>query len=123
MIDHDYVLQALLYTAALDRHLSVCVPDYDYDRDFGGAYYLFLRGLSPTHFDGCGVFHDRAPKGLVEALLNLGHCYATYIGVERDPGEATLLEGETGLVAEKLENLELAGDSGRRRRRPQRQWA
>jgi len=71
MIDHDYVLQALLYTAALDRHLSVCVPDYDYDRDFGGAYYLFLRGLSPTHFDGCGVFHDRAPKGLVEALQSM----------------------------------------------------
>ena len=71
MIDHDYVLQALLYTVALDRHLTVCVSGYDYDRDFGGAYYLFLRGLAPSHFDACGVFHDRPPREIVEALQSL----------------------------------------------------
>jgi len=71
MIDHDYVLQALLYTVALDRHLTACVPGYDYDRDFGGAYYLFLRGLAPSHFDACGVFHDRPPREIVDALQSL----------------------------------------------------
>lgn len=68
MIDHDYVLQYLLYTVALDRHLAACVERYDYDRDFGGVYYLFLRGFAPGHTPLCGVFHDRPPRSVVEAV-------------------------------------------------------
>ncbi|MCR9094094.1 MAG: exodeoxyribonuclease V subunit beta [bacterium] len=71
MIDHDYVLQYLLYTVALDRHLATCLPDYDYDRDFGGIYYLFLRGFAPEHAPLCGVFHDRPPRQIVERVSAL----------------------------------------------------
>jgi len=68
MAAHHYFLQYHLYVVALHRYLSARLPDYDYDRDFGGVYYLFLRGMSPAHLPGCGVFHDRPSPELVEAL-------------------------------------------------------
>jgi exodeoxyribonuclease V beta subunit len=67
MLDHHYVLQYHLYTVALDRLLAQRLPRYDYERHFGGVYYLFLRGMSPGHGDR-GVFHDRPPRALVDAL-------------------------------------------------------
>jgi exodeoxyribonuclease V beta subunit len=71
MLAHDYVLQYLLYSVAVDRHLSVHLEDYDYDRHFGGAYYLFLRGFAREHAPGTGVFHDRPPREIVHGLSAL----------------------------------------------------
>ena len=71
MIEHDYVLQYLLYTVALDRHLAACDASYEYERDFGGIYYLFLRGFAPEHAPLCGVFHDRPPRAVVEGVAAL----------------------------------------------------
>ncbi|MCS5637862.1 MAG: PD-(D/E)XK nuclease family protein, partial [Myxococcota bacterium] len=65
---HDYVLQYHLYTVALHRHLARRLPGYDYDTHMGGAYYLFLRGMSPDRPGGGGIFHDRPPRELIEAL-------------------------------------------------------
>ena len=44
---------------------------YDYARDFGGVAYLFLRGMSPRHAPGCGVFFDRPSSALVSDLSEL----------------------------------------------------
>ena len=65
--EHDYDLQYLIYTLALHRWLgSRLGAAYDYDRDFGGALYLFLRGLDR---DGShGVHLDRPPRALIEAM-------------------------------------------------------
>ena len=71
MIDHDYVLQYLLYAVALDRYLASCLTDYRYEDHFGGAYYLFLRGFASSHTEGCGVFFDRPPVELVRAVSAL----------------------------------------------------
>ncbi len=71
MLEHDYVLQYHLYLVALHRHLRLRLPGYDYDRHLGGAYYLFLRGMSPQHPPGCGVLHDRPPRALIDALSDL----------------------------------------------------
>ena len=74
MIDHDYVLQYLIYSIALDRHLSQRLVDYDYDKHFGGAYYLFLRGLCESHSPQCGVFFDRPAREMIEQASALfGH--------------------------------------------------
>ncbi len=62
-----YPLQYLLYTVALDRWLALRIPTYDYDRDFGGVRYLFLRGIDPAH-PGRGVFADRPPHALIRDL-------------------------------------------------------
>ncbi len=48
MSDHHYEIQALIYTLALHRWLQTRIADYDYDRDMGGALYLFLRGMQST---------------------------------------------------------------------------
>jgi len=68
MREHDYVLQYHLYLVALHRHLAVRLPGYDYDRHVEGAFYLFVRGMSPAHPPGWGVFRDRPPRALIEAL-------------------------------------------------------
>jgi len=47
MAEHLYDLQALLYVIAIDRHIATRVPGYDYERDFGGVFYLFVRGMQP----------------------------------------------------------------------------
>ena len=63
---HDYDLQYLIYTLALHRWLKqVRGAAYDYARDFGGVRYLFVRGMDET---GRGVFADRPPQALVEAM-------------------------------------------------------
>ncbi len=67
MYQNLYPLQYLLYTVALDRWLALRIPDYDYDRDFGGVRYLFLRGVDPQH-PGRGVFADRPAHGLIRDL-------------------------------------------------------
>jgi len=71
MAVHDYYLQYLLYVVATHRHLQGRLAGYDYDAHFGGVYYLFLRGMAPGHPAGCGVFHDRPRRELVEALANV----------------------------------------------------
>ena len=43
---HDYDLQYLLYSMALDRYLKQSMLDYDTKQHFGGVYYLYLRGMT-----------------------------------------------------------------------------
>jgi exodeoxyribonuclease V beta subunit len=71
MAAHGYELQALLYTVALHRHLSRRLPGYRYEKHFGGAYYLFVRGVRPGWVEGgvhTGVHVLRPPLALVERL-------------------------------------------------------
>ena len=68
MIQHDYVLQYLLYTVAIDRHLASRLAGYDYERHFGGAYYLFLRGMAESHEPDCGIFFDRPEAAIVRRV-------------------------------------------------------
>ncbi|TAL55768.1 exodeoxyribonuclease V subunit beta [Pandoraea sp.] len=78
MAEHGYHLQYLLYTVALHRYLRNRLPAYDYERDIGGCLWLFIRGArvtwrSPdeTSGDVPGVFAERVPLALVEALDRL----------------------------------------------------
>jgi len=58
MAEHAYILQYHLYSLALDRLLALKIPDYDYQRHFGGIIYIFLRGVS-SKINGSGVYTDR----------------------------------------------------------------
>lgn len=60
-----YDVQMLVYVLALHRQLKARLPDYDYDRDMGGAVYLFLRGQETF---GQGLLAQHPPKSLIEAL-------------------------------------------------------
>lgn len=68
MRDDLYVLQYHLYAVALHEYLKSRVKDYDYDRHFGGAFYVFLRGVDPAQGPETGIFRDRPARGLIEAL-------------------------------------------------------
>ena len=70
MVHQQYTLQYLVYTLAVHRFLGQRVAGYDYDRHFGGVYYLFLRGMDPAR-GGNGVFFDRPSRQLVEAADTL----------------------------------------------------
>lgn len=63
---HRYDLQYLIYTVALHRYLGNRMPGYQYERDFGGVFYLFVRGMKPG--DDAGVWFDRPPLQLIESM-------------------------------------------------------
>lgn len=66
MAQSAYLLQYLIYTVALDRFLSRSIPGYTYETDFGGIFYLFLRGV-----DACGtrgIYRDLPPCALIRDL-------------------------------------------------------
>ena len=63
-----YPLQYLLYTVAFSRYLHLRVDGYDYDRHFGGVYYIFLRGVDAEGGSQSGIFFDRPPRGVIEDL-------------------------------------------------------
>jgi exodeoxyribonuclease V beta subunit len=67
MLEHRYDLQYLIYTVALRRFLARRIHDYSYERHFGGAFYLFLRGMRPDS-GGAGVHAVKPPLALIEGL-------------------------------------------------------
>lgn len=62
-----YSLQYLVYLTALDGILRERLEGYDYDKDIGNVYYLFVRGMDGT---GRGVYVDRPGRDTIEALGN-----------------------------------------------------
>lgn len=64
MEESGYNLQYHIYTAALDRFLKSRLESYNYDTDFGGVFYIFVRGITPS----TGVFFDRPSGDLIRRL-------------------------------------------------------
>lgn len=75
MLKGHYYLQYHLYALALHRYLSHRVRDYDYDRHFGGVYYLFIKGMAPGEAPS-GIFFEKPPLARLLALSAL-------LGMER----------------------------------------
>lgn len=70
---HHYPVQAAIYAAAVDRWLRTARRDYEYERHFGGVFYLFLRGMLPELGTDCGVFFHRPTAralGAFETMLS-----------------------------------------------------
>lgn len=83
MEEHRYDVQYVIYSLALHRFLKQRRKQkYDYQRDFGGVIYLFLRGLAienntlelpaqaPSFQEGMptGVYYVKPPAELILAL-------------------------------------------------------
>lgn len=71
MADHHYFLQYHIYTVALHRYLTCRLPGYDYDRDFGGVFYLFIKGMHPDSGPDFGVYADLPPLARIEQLSGI----------------------------------------------------
>lgn len=48
MDEHNYHLQGLIYTVALYLHLKLTKKDFNYNRDIGGYFYFYVRGMGPN---------------------------------------------------------------------------
>lgn len=68
MESHFYFLQYHIYTLALDQYLRSCYPDYSYERDFGGIFYLFIRGMGSPEDPSTGIFFDCPAPELIRDL-------------------------------------------------------
>ncbi len=67
---HFYTLQLCLYCVALHRYLQVRQPGYDFDLHFGGAFYIFLRGIDPAQ-PKHSVYFRRPSRKFVENLSRI----------------------------------------------------
>ncbi|MCG8527133.1 MAG: UvrD-helicase domain-containing protein [Opitutales bacterium] len=67
MNEHHYHLQYLLYVCALNRYMRLIRHDYNYDRDFGGVIYLYIRGFRGGN-DRSGIFFEKPPAQLVQKV-------------------------------------------------------
>ncbi len=70
MFEHYYDVQYLLYSLALHRFLQSRIPCYDYDKNFGGVIYLYLRGMRAQDPDS-GIYHCKVSSAVVDRLDNL----------------------------------------------------
>jgi exodeoxyribonuclease V beta subunit len=66
MAERNYTLQYYLYTLALYRYLKHRITGFDYERHFGGVFYVFLRGVREG--SDRGIYHRKPPLGDVLAL-------------------------------------------------------
>jgi exodeoxyribonuclease V beta subunit len=65
----NYNLQYIIYTVAVKRWLESRIPDFDYERQFGGVIYLFLRGIRQD--SNTGVFSCTPPADHIRQLDKL----------------------------------------------------
>ena len=74
MNHNHYHLQYHLYTIAAFKYLKSRVIDFDYDRDFGGIFYVFVRGVREGQ--SSGIYYA---KPSVEKLRVLAKAIGTSI--------------------------------------------
>lgn len=70
MADHSYILQYHLYSLALDRHLRLHLPGYSYETHFGGAIYVFLRGIN-AESPNQGIYRDKPSAEFIDRANRL----------------------------------------------------
>jgi exodeoxyribonuclease V beta subunit len=63
-----YILQYHLYVLALCQYLRLRNPTFRYDTDFGGAFYIFIRGIDQHRSPESGIYFDRPKATLINAL-------------------------------------------------------
>ena len=72
MARNFYNLQLSIYAVALHRYLQRRLRGYEYEKNFGGAFYIFLRGIDPKKPD-TGIFFTRPQCTFVEQLDQIFH--------------------------------------------------
>jgi exodeoxyribonuclease V beta subunit len=69
MNDNNYHLQYLLYTLAVKKYLESRLGHFDYDTQFGGVIYVFVRGVRAGADNG--IFRAKPPIEKIDALERL----------------------------------------------------
>jgi exodeoxyribonuclease V beta subunit len=71
MAENNYHLQYHLYTLAAVRYLQSRIPEFDYDSQFGGVIYLFVRGVRRGRREG--IFYTMPDRKVIEGMDALFH--------------------------------------------------
>ena len=66
MSENNYHLQYLIYTLAIKKYLESRIPNFDYEQDFGGVLYLFIRGMRKG--TSSGVFNCKPSLAQINNL-------------------------------------------------------
>lgn len=66
MKSEHYILQYHIYLTAIDKYLQLRYKGYSYQKNFGGVYYIFLRGIDGKSDNG--VYFDRPSEETVKRL-------------------------------------------------------
>ena len=69
MRGNNYHLQYLIYTVAVKRFLSLKIPDFSYQKHFGGVLYVFLRACREG--ESQSIFYTKPEENLIEELDRL----------------------------------------------------
>lgn len=69
MTEHNYHLQYMIYCVAVCKYLKSRKADFDYDEDFGGVIYGFVRGMRTG--EESGVFFTKPKKEFVEKFAEI----------------------------------------------------
>ncbi|QCI16115.1 exodeoxyribonuclease V subunit beta [Buchnera aphidicola] len=70
MIKKRYDLQYQIYTIAIHKYLQKKVKNYNYQNDFGGVFYIFLRAIS-DNMKNNGIFYTFPNYTLIEKIIFL----------------------------------------------------
>jgi exodeoxyribonuclease V beta subunit len=62
MNENNYHLQYLIYSLATKKYLESRLPDFDYETQFGGVIYLFVRGLRKDREAGLFTYKPSLEK-------------------------------------------------------------
>jgi exodeoxyribonuclease V beta subunit len=68
MQESYYILQYHLYVLALCQYLRQRKPGFRYASDFGGVFYLFIRGIDSRRGPQFGIYDDCPRPALINAL-------------------------------------------------------
>jgi hypothetical protein len=96
-----YDLQYMLYAMALDRWLASVRKGYDFERDFGGIYYVYLRGMRAEPRPQAGP--EAAAPGVFALRPDAEQVRKTF------PGAVDKAMGRGGIADSLGEALRLAG--------------
>ena len=69
MTENNYNLQYHIYSVAVNKYLNTRLPGFDYERDFGGVIYLFLRGVRADATNG--IFFHKPQWHNIEKLNSI----------------------------------------------------
>lgn len=70
MVHSNYDIQYYIYTCALTLYLKNRISDFDYERDFGGVIYFFLRGCDLNNPES-GVYFDKPKWSKINQILKV----------------------------------------------------
>jgi exodeoxyribonuclease V beta subunit len=69
MDENNYHLQYHIYTSAVCKYLKMRKPDFNYKTEFGGVFYLFLRGV--RNDGNYGLFFHKPELVIIDQLSNI----------------------------------------------------